>query len=376
MAVVEPLCKQTPLNTMTHFLDDILRQPSALASTIEFLGGNGRKTLEAAAALLRRSRHIYMTGIGSSYHAALGIASFFHQAALPVYLQDAAELAHFASFPEGSAIIVISRSGQSAEILNVLAKAKNSEAAVIALTNAADSDLAEHARIPILIPVNFDHAISVNTYSTLAAAGSALAAATIASFSSDLVTALLRTIDKTAQTIPVWQQQITDTSWLTRQPCSYYFLARGASLASCHETRLLWEEGVKHPATAMGTGTFRHGPQEMVREGSRFGLWVDAQHMRDEDIAVARDLGKLGASVLLIGQDLPEDSAILVLQTPSAPPGWQFLFDIIPAQLVAERLASIFDVDCDSFRICSHIVRNESGLLNEIEVVEGREQQH
>ena len=29
----------------------------------------------------------------------------------------------------------------------------------------------------------------------------------------------------------------------------------------------MWEEGVKSPATAMGTGSFRHGPQEMVAAG-------------------------------------------------------------------------------------------------------------
>jgi glucosamine--fructose-6-phosphate aminotransferase (isomerizing) len=355
---------------MSHFLNDILRQPSSLASTIGFLGGAGQRQVEAAAAALRRSRHIYLTGIGSSYHAALGAAALFHEAARPVYLQDAGELAHFAAFPEGSTILVVSRSGQSAEIPHLLAKAKESRALVIGLTNTEGGYLAEHAGIPIVVPVEFDHAISVNTYSTLAAAASAVATATLDRFHPDLQNDLLQTIDQTAKAIPHWRQQIAHAIWLTRQSVSYYFLARGASLASCHETRLLWEEGVKRPATAMGTGTFRHGPQEIVVEGSRFGLWIDAQRMREEDIAVARDLGKLGASVLLIGRDLPEDSAALVLQTPSVPSGWQFLFDIIPAQLAAERLATILDVDCDSFRICSYIVRGESGLLNEVEVAD------
>jgi hypothetical protein len=44
---------------------------------------------------------------------------------------------------------------------------------------------------------------------------------------------------------------------------------------------------------------------------------------------------------------------------------WQFLIDIIPAQLVAERLARMSGVDCDSFRYCSFIVEDEYGLLHE-----------
>src|SRR4051794_34833344 len=71
---------------------------------------------------------------------------------------------------------------------------------------------------------------------------------------------------------------------------------------NCHEARLLWEEGVKMPATAMSTSSFRHGPQEIVRQGMRFCLWIDQVHMRDQDLAVAQDLRELGASVMLIGE--------------------------------------------------------------------------
>jgi len=80
---------------------------------------------------------------------------------------------------------------------------------------------------------------------------------------------------------------------------------------------------------------------------------------------VARDLGKLGARVMLIGRDLPQDAGDLVFQVPATPTGWQFLIDIIPAQLAAERLARLSGVDCDSFRFCSFIVENEYGLLRE-----------
>ena len=66
---------------------------------------------------------------------------------------------------------------------------------------------------------------------------------------------------------------------------------------------------------------------------------------------------------MLIGQDLPENSADLVLQTPAAPPGWQFLFDIVPAQLATQHLARISGVDCGNFRVCSYVVADEHGLL-------------
>src|SRR5258708_34691275 len=125
----------------------------------------------------------------------------------------------------------------------------------------------------------------------------------------------------------------------------------------------MWEEGVKSPATAMGAASFRHGPQEIVAKDARFGLWLDANSMRDQDLPLARDLRKLGANVMLIGQRLPDDAGDLVFTLPEIPPPWQFLTDITPAQLVAERLARLSGSDPDKFKLCNFVVEDESGLL-------------
>ena len=286
----------------------------------------------------------------------------FYSGARPVYMLDAAELLEFAAFPPDSAMIVISRSGRSIEIVKLLAKARDSGVTVIAITNAADGTLAREAQIPIVVPIKMDHAISVNTYSTLAATTGILASVVVGSFDAALAASLSGAVEKTASAIAGWQAQIAETSWLAPKSV-HYFLARGSSLGSCQETRLLWEEGVKSPATAMITGSFRHGPQEMVSKGARFGVWIDAEIMREQDLAVARDLRSMGASVMLIGQRLTKDAADLVFELPAIPAAWQFLIDIIPAQLVAERLARLSGVDSDTFRYCSFIVEDEYGLM-------------
>jgi glucosamine--fructose-6-phosphate aminotransferase (isomerizing) len=278
-------------------------------------------------------------------------------------MRDAAELLQFATFPPNAVLIVISRSGRSVEIVNLLAKARESGATVIGVTNVEDGTLAREAQIPLVIPTTLDHGISVNTYTTLAAAVVALATATVGSFDNNVAHSLSQSLVETENAMVGWQQQIADTAWLAPDGV-YYFLARGQDLGSCHEARLMWEEGVKSPATAMGTSSFKHGPLEMVAANMRVGLWIDGQRMRESDLAVARDLRRLGASVMLIGQHLPEGGADLVFRLPEVLADWQFLIDIIPAQLAAEGLSRLSGVDCDSFKLCPYIVEDDFGLLS------------
>ena len=346
----------------TRFLQDISRQPAEMQRAIEYLTGAGQDAVQEARALIRSASHVIITGIGASWHAAIRAGALFELEERPVFLQEAGELLHFAPIRRGSVVVAISRTGRSIEIVKLLAKAKASGASMIGITNCADSPLAKESAAAIVVPTVLDHGISVATYSTLAIAASALADPPRVGFAS-VADWLVRTVCESEHRLEEWQQQLDQSSWLaTGEP--HYFLARGASLGNCHEARLLWEEGVKMPATAMSTSSFRHGPQEIVRRGMRFCIWIDQAQMREQDLAVAHDLRELGASVMLIGEKLPQNAGDLVCELPASPPHWQSVIDILPIQLAAERLSRISGVDCDSFRICSYIVEDENGLLN------------
>src|ERR1700730_13639116 len=194
---------------MTHFLQDILRQPLELQRAIDYLCGAGHRRLAEAAEAVRTARHVYLTGIGSSWHAALTAAPLFSLGGRPAYVQDASELVQFATIPSDDAvIIVISRTGRSVEIVHLLAKARECGAIVIGVTNSEDGPLAQEAEIPIVVAARLDHGISVNTYSTLAAATGALASATVGSFDDALANLLSHGIAETDRFLAVWQEQI------------------------------------------------------------------------------------------------------------------------------------------------------------------------
>jgi glucosamine--fructose-6-phosphate aminotransferase (isomerizing) len=312
--------------------------------------------------MVRRARHVFVTGIGASWHAAIGAGTLFGLRGRPVYTVEAGELLHFTSIPADTVVIAISRTGRSIEIVQLLSKIRESGASLIGITNSPESPLATEAAVAIVLPAALDYAISVNTYSTLALGAGALAELASGNVDVPAFSLLSGALAQVEERLQGWREQISTAAWL-EPGVPYYFLARGTSLASCHQSRLLWEEGAKSPATAMNTSGFRHGPQETVRAGMRFGIFIDPLVMRAQDLAVADDLPSLGASVMLIGQKLPEGSGHLVFQLPELPPNWQFAVDIIPVQMAAEQLARLAGVDCDSFRVCSYIVEDEHGLL-------------
>src|SRR5258707_2175741 len=347
---------------MTKFYEDILKEPTELLRSLDHTLRDGRSSLEEAARILKKSERIYIVGIGSSWNAGLDVLSFFNAAGRPAILCDASEILHFGAIPKNAAIIVLSRSGKSTEIVQLLGKVASSGTKTIAITNTPDSPLALQADVVLKMMAAFDHAVSVSMYSVLAMIGALLACATEGRLDKSLSAELQSAMSRAGASLSSWREQIAARDWLDPQSPTY-LLARAAALGNCHEGRLLWEEAAKLPASAMPTGGFRHGPQEVVREGLRIALWIDRETMRAQDLALAGDLRKLGVKVLLIGQDLPSDAGDLVLRIPAIRREWQFLIDIIPIQIAAELLSHAGNQDCDTFRLCQYIVEDEGGIL-------------
>jgi fructoselysine-6-P-deglycase FrlB-like protein len=346
----------------THCLRDILREPGELRRCLDNLLESGRPAFERAAATLEGASEVYIAGIGASWAAGMAAQSFFQQSGRPATLVDASELMHQPSFRRGSAIVILSRSGKSIEVVTLLDRASAAGAKVIGVTNAPESPLGQRSDAVLLLGIGFDHAISVVTYSTVALGGALVSAAATGQLHAADLGALRGALDALPPAIAAWRGRLAGNAWFAADKATY-FLARQAGLASAHESRLLWEETAKAPASALSSGGFRHGAQEIVEPGLRFGIWLDGKLRREEDIAMARDLRKLGARVMLIGQGAPADAGDLVFELPPVPPAWQFVTDILPAQLAAEHLAGLRGVDCDSFRLGAHVVLKEGGLL-------------
>ena len=125
------------------YLQDILSEPPALQDTLQRL--EMPKALERLATRLGRKSYqrIVLTGMGASFHALYPITLQLVARGFTAIMVETSELVHYQSrfLDSTSLIIVVSQSGQSAEVVRLLEQ-NRSRAALIAVTNNPDSSLA------------------------------------------------------------------------------------------------------------------------------------------------------------------------------------------------------------------------------------------
>lgn len=347
---------------MTKYFEDILKQPEQLLFSLDYTLNSGWPEVEKAIGLIRTANTIYISSIGASLNAGLAIQSTFNEAGIPTHLCDSSEFLHFTNIPENAVVILLSRSGQSVEVVKAVSKCRDAGSKIISITNSAESALGLKSDVCLLTQVDFDHSISVNTYTSIILTGQLLASAFKASFSKvEISKSMKQTLNQVIPEIPRWKEIIDQSDWLNKDYSSY-FLARGTNLASAFESMLIWQEGAKQPASAMTTGAFRHGPQEVLINRINIGIWIDQEIARENDFKLINDMHAQGVRILTIGNKLPADLKGLKIEMPEIRYSFQPIINIIPMQLAVDCFATLKGEDCDSFRFCNFVVEHEGGL--------------
>lgn len=347
---------------MSRLLQDIIGETAQFRRALDRQAGGGFAEIKAAVERIRGAEAILIVGMGASWNAAVSLAHAFNRhgkLAMPV---DASEFEVMAHIPKSAAVLFLSRSGRSVELVHGVARCAREGIATIAITNDPDSPVARGAGCPIYLGIAFDNAVSVATYTALILVGALLA---IGCAKPDALAAaaldIRATCDAVEAEIPAWRATAAalDAAFASRFT---YFLARGESLGSAHAGMLLWEEVGKTPAAALTTGAFRHGPQEVLREPTNMVAWLSSTFAAARDAVLVQEMKQLGAHTIVIAEGEPAPGFDMHFRLPPIRREYRAAFDCIPVQLLADSLARIRGVDPDRFLYASYIVEKDNGL--------------
>ena len=281
-------------------LRDILNQPQSLAEAVDYHFGAGKSALHAAARLMPGWR-ILLSGMGSSMYACHALSAELAQHSIATTAIDSAELLHYHYRAYRDAVaVLVSRSGESIEMLKLLPLLKAQGTRIVGMTDVADSTLAREADVTVLIHGGKDHLVAVQSYTATLIALRLLGAALLNAFDAAraeleaAVKGLIDYVPQCAEHSAEWRSFFDGAQVI-------HLLGRGRSIASIYEGALLFNEVAKFPAVPMQAAQFRHGPVEIVDERYRAIVFAPTDQTRELNIALAHDLNRLGGQVRLIG---------------------------------------------------------------------------
>ncbi len=346
-------------------LSNILGQPASLEGILHRHDGATPGDLRNCTHVLQQcTGRIVIAGMGASFFAALPAAQALEFAGRQVLHADASELLHFGhgSWRRDDVAILISRSGASIETLELGAHLTREGLPFIAVTNVPGSPITAKAEATLTVGATPDEMVAVQTYTGTLLTLLLLAEQVIANHATMLV-------DQSLASLPALTRHIHDSleaseSWhdFFSGPDPLYLLGRGSALASLSEGALLFHETAKASAIALSSGQFRHGPVEVVSPTFRAIVLGSPAATRSLDWQLAQDLRSMGANVRWLG---PADEASLERLTPwpaNIPAALLPLFDIIPLQIAAYRLALWRGLRPGSFRYAPEITDRETGF--------------
>jgi glucosamine--fructose-6-phosphate aminotransferase (isomerizing) len=332
-------------------LSDIQGQPASLRQVCAHQFGAGASDLQTAAVILSRAHRIVFTGMGSSFFAALPAVRHLAAHGVVAEAMETAELLHFGleTVHEGTAVVLVSRSGETIEAVRVLPELLRRGVEVIGITNVAGSELARESTCSVFLNSLPDRMIAVQSYSATLAVLLLLAEAALGRPLDSFRGSLDETCGLLDASIPSAVGQGEAWVEFLRETRVVHLMGRGPSLASVHEGALLFNEAARTPSAAMSGAQFRHGPVEIVDSRLRAIVFASQPATRTLDLALASDLEAMGAGVR-------------VCAAPGAPAPFQPLIEIVPVQVAACALAVSKGLDPGDFRFAALVTATESGF--------------
>ena len=327
-------------------LEEILEQPTAIARTIASL----RPRRDDVRRLARGRPQVLFAARGSSDNAATYgrylLEVVAGRAAGP--LAPSVATAYRRRLGLGHALVVaISQSGETAELVELVAWAKACGARTLAVVNVADSALAGAADLALLTEAGPERAVpATKTFTTQLTAMAVVADAL--GPRGDALDALDRIPDAVAEVLERRAGVEQAVEVLLARPRTAV-TSRGITLAVAAELALKLQETCLRPVPGLSYADLRHGPLAMVDDQTTAVVVAPADGpVLDGLTALVPDLRKRGASVVGIGLDgrgVDVHVAGPDLPEPLAPIGL-----VAAGQLVVERLARGLGLDPDAPR--------------------------
>jgi glutamine---fructose-6-phosphate transaminase (isomerizing) len=326
-----------------HTLKEIHEQPNILQKA----GTQNLDRIEEFCNIIMNSKALFLVGSGTSYHSALiakHILSKFAKIRAEAMISSEFQYT-FDDIDNTSAIIAISQSGETADVLQSVKAAKKMGARILSIVNNPTSSL---ARIS-------DASLSIDC-------GPEIGVAATKSFTAQL-SIIYTIVDRLCNECLDFEankaflaealREVLDTELQIhsiaeglRDARDIYIIGRSIHYAIALEGALKIKELAYVHTEGIAAGELKHGPLALIDRNSYVLLVNPNDIASDDNIASAYEIKARGAKIIGIS-DRPNNVYDIFIKIPSVKSTFYPIIEVLPFQILAYYLALAKNADPD-----------------------------
>jgi glucosamine--fructose-6-phosphate aminotransferase (isomerizing) len=355
------------LGAFEHYmLKEIHEQPRALRMTLQgrvdtrggqiVLGGVSQMARQLATA-----RRLVFVGQGTALHACMiGTYLMEELGKIPSDWDYASEFRYRNPIvEEGTVVVAVSQSGETADTLAALQEAKSRGALALGIVNVVGSSISRETDAGVYLRVGPE----IGVASTKAFVGQVMVASMLALFvgrrrylSTDYVSNFLQNLERIPAAIER-TLQLSDhikkatAKYIERE--NWLFLGRGLNWPVALEGALKLKEISYIHAEGMPAAEMKHGPIALIDKGMPVVFVATRNSQYEKVLSNIEEVRSRGGSVIAVateGDEHIKNLAEDVFYVPDVPEMLQPLVTVVPLQLLAYHAAVMRGKDVDKPR--------------------------
>ena len=303
---------------------------------------------------IKKYKNIYIVACGSAYHAGLvGSVLIQEYVNKPVYVEIASEFRYKKVFvDENDLVILVSQSGETADTLASLRKAREIGATTLGIVNVFGSSIAREADLVLYTNALIEIAVATTKAYTMQMYILGLIAVKNSDIRYDDVIENYRLLANQIDSIldSDMYKGIANEIYKCKD---IFFLGRGIDYYVAMEGNLKLKEIAYIHSEAYPAGELKHGTISLIEKGTPVISVITNNSVKDKILSNIKEVISRGAkSIIVCTSDMKIDQTYynMIVRVPSNIDVLKPILAIVPLQLIAYEVARLNGCDIDKPR--------------------------
>lgn len=347
-------------NGYEHFmLKEINEQDKVFKDTINYYYDGSMESLEKNFGFIKNFKKIDIVACGSAYHTGIVGKSLIEKYAdIPVNVEVASEYRYKKCFyDKDTLLIVVSQSGETADTLAALRKAKNDGITTMAIVNVIGSSIAREADHVVYIKAGFEIAVATTKAYLAQVAIFSLIALYLGKAKNIISDEEYKKISDEIKEMPkLIQKTIKNDNYIEIADKIYnkkqiFFIGRAIDYAIALEASLKLKEISYINSVAYQAGELKHGTISLIAKNTPVIALLTDEEIAEKTISNIKETKARGAYVILVTNMIPNEKFYdKIITIDKIEEILQPILTIIPLQLLSYRIAKNKGCDIDKPR--------------------------